>query len=70
MEVIIIKMWITIDHFHGPFEIDFGKINDKKLAFLGKIVSLRIFLKMLKSGYGRCQSKWLFSDIIGTLMVI
>ena len=42
-------MLITTDYFHGPAEFDLGKINDQKFVFMGKVVSSRIFLKMLKS---------------------
>lgn len=55
MVITIIKMLIITDHFHGPLEFNFRKINYQKSAFTGKAISPRIFLKMLKFGYGRCQ---------------
>lgn len=75
MKVKIIKVLIVTHHFHGPLKFNFGKVNNRKFAFMSKVISPRLFLKMLKVGYGRdqkfrVQMFKLFSDIIATLMVI
>lgn len=75
VKIKIIKMLIVIHHFHGPLKFNFGKVNNRKFAFMSKVISPRLFLKMLKFGYGRykkfrVQMFKLFSDIIATLMMI
>lgn len=75
MKIKIIKMLIVTHRFHGPFKFNFGKVNNRKFAFMSRVVSPRLFLKMLKFGYGRYQKFRvqmfkLFSDIIATLTVI
>lgn len=55
MEIKVMKILIITYHFHGPLKFNFGKINNQKFAFMGKVISPRIFLKMFKFGYERCK---------------
>lgn len=75
-EIRMIKTLIITYCCHGPLKLNFGKINNQKFAFMGKVISPGIFLKILKFGYRRCKSPVstqmikLFSGIIATVMVI